>query len=93
MFSQSIYMFIQFDTNFSQVSRLVYTNSGMSLLALASNSVHKLWKWKRNDRNPNSCDNFFIYFGKRWGFDRHGGLYILLYFTFSKFSISNFFRF
>ncbi|XWS27035.1 hypothetical protein CRYUN_Cryun26dG0081300 [Craigia yunnanensis] len=33
------------------VSRLIYTNSGVSILALASNAVHKLWKWQRNDRN------------------------------------------
>ncbi|KAK7857589.1 topless-related protein 4 [Quercus suber] len=34
-----------------QVSRLIYTNSGLAILALASNAVHKLWKWQRNDRN------------------------------------------
>ncbi|EEF35191.1 WD-repeat protein, putative [Ricinus communis] len=34
-----------------RVSRLIYTNSGLSLLGLASNAVHKLWKWQRNDRN------------------------------------------
>jgi hypothetical protein len=34
-----------------QVLRLIYTNAGVSLLALASNAVHKLWKWQRNDRN------------------------------------------
>lgn len=34
-----------------QVSRLIYTNSGFAILALASNAVHKLWKWPRNDRN------------------------------------------
>ncbi|XP_055960299.1 topless-related protein 4-like isoform X2 [Mercurialis annua] len=34
-----------------RVSRLIYTNSGLSVLALASNAVHKLWKWQRNDRN------------------------------------------
>lgn len=34
-----------------QVSRLIYTNSGVAILALASNAVHKLWKWQRNDRN------------------------------------------
>ncbi|WCJ30023.1 Protein TOPLESS [Euphorbia peplus] len=37
-----------------RVPRLIYTNSGMSVLALASNAVHKLWKWQRNDRNPNT---------------------------------------
>eukprot|EP00850_Spirogloea_muscicola_P001880 SM000007S20840 [mRNA] locus=s7:486412:491929:+ [translate_table: standard] len=35
----------------SKVSRLIYTNSGVALLALASNAVHKLWKWQRNERN------------------------------------------
>ncbi|KAH8481672.1 hypothetical protein H0E87_029239 [Populus deltoides] len=33
------------------VSRLIFTNSGVAILALASNAVHKLWKWQRNDRN------------------------------------------
>ncbi|GFZ16618.1 transducin family protein [Actinidia rufa] len=36
----------------SKVVRLLYTNSGVALLALASNAVHKLWKWQRTDRNP-----------------------------------------
>ncbi|XP_024965488.1 topless-related protein 4-like isoform X2 [Cynara cardunculus var. scolymus] len=35
----------------TRVSRLIYTNSGLAILALASNAVHKLWKWQRNDRN------------------------------------------
>ncbi|RZC56970.1 hypothetical protein C5167_015833 [Papaver somniferum] len=30
---------------------LIYKNSGISLLALAANAVHKLWKWRRNYRN------------------------------------------
>lgn len=34
-----------------QVSRLIYTNQGVAILALAANAVHKLWKWQRNDRN------------------------------------------
>ncbi|XWS70724.1 hypothetical protein CRYUN_Cryun03dG0072000 [Craigia yunnanensis] len=34
-----------------RVSRLIYTNSGVAILALASNAVHKLWKWQKNDRN------------------------------------------
>ncbi|GJX17232.1 topless-related protein 4-like protein isoform X1, partial [Tanacetum coccineum] len=34
-----------------RVSRLIYTNSGLAILALAANAVHKLWKWPRNDRN------------------------------------------
>ncbi|KAL7122687.1 hypothetical protein ACP275_01G059100 [Erythranthe tilingii] len=41
----------------SKVVRLIYTNSGLAVLALASNAVHKLWKWQRNERNPSgkSC--------------------------------------
>ncbi|XP_019452605.1 PREDICTED: topless-related protein 4-like isoform X2 [Lupinus angustifolius] len=35
-----------------RVSRLIYTNQGVAILALAANAVHKLWKWQRNDRNP-----------------------------------------
>ncbi|KAF5204278.1 Topless-like, partial [Thalictrum thalictroides] len=35
-----------------RVSRLIYTNSGLAILALASNAMHKLWKWQRNERNP-----------------------------------------
>lgn len=35
-----------------QVVRLIYTNSGLALLALISNAVHKLWKWQRSERNP-----------------------------------------
>ncbi|KAK3436799.1 hypothetical protein EUGRSUZ_C01415 [Eucalyptus grandis] len=34
-----------------QVSRLIYTNSGLAILALSSNAVHKLWKWQRSDLN------------------------------------------
>ncbi|CAM6037067.1 unnamed protein product [Sphagnum compactum] len=36
----------------NKVSRLIYTNAGVALLALATNAVHKLWKWQRSDRNP-----------------------------------------
>ncbi|KAJ7552606.1 hypothetical protein O6H91_06G061400 [Diphasiastrum complanatum] len=36
----------------SKVPKLIYTNSGVALLALASNAVHKLWKWQRSERNP-----------------------------------------
>ncbi|XP_047313199.1 topless-related protein 4-like isoform X2 [Impatiens glandulifera] len=35
----------------NKVSRLMYTNSGLAILALSANAVHKLWKWQRNDRN------------------------------------------
>ncbi|KAK8939283.1 Topless-related protein 1 [Platanthera guangdongensis] len=34
-----------------KVSRLIYTYSGLAILALASNAVHKLWKWPKTDRN------------------------------------------
>ncbi|XP_020595497.1 protein TPR3-like [Phalaenopsis equestris] len=34
-----------------KVSRLIYTNTGLAILALASNAVHKLWKWPKTDRN------------------------------------------
>lgn len=34
----------------SKIVRLLFTNSGLALLALASNAVHKLWKWQRTDR-------------------------------------------
>ncbi|GAA0142061.1 hypothetical protein LIER_03046 [Lithospermum erythrorhizon] len=36
----------------SKVVRLLYTNSGLAVLALAANAAHKLWKWQRNERNP-----------------------------------------
>ncbi|KAJ6829013.1 protein TPR3-like isoform X4 [Iris pallida] len=35
----------------SKISRLIYTNSGVAILALASNAIHLLWKWPRNERN------------------------------------------
>ncbi|KAG1363958.1 putative protein TPR3 [Cocos nucifera] len=35
----------------AKVPRLIYTNSGHAILALASNAVHKLWKWSKADRN------------------------------------------
>ncbi|XP_031379042.1 topless-related protein 4-like isoform X2 [Punica granatum] len=34
-----------------RICRLIYTNSGLAILALASNAVHKLWKWQKSDRN------------------------------------------
>ncbi|KAI9083185.1 hypothetical protein K1719_034918 [Acacia pycnantha] len=34
-----------------RVSRLIYTNQGVAILALAANAVHKLWKWQKNYRN------------------------------------------
>ncbi|KAF2619993.1 hypothetical protein F2Q68_00042304 [Brassica cretica] len=33
------------------ISRLIFTNSGNAILALASNAIHLLWKWQRNERN------------------------------------------
>ncbi|XP_042420802.1 protein TOPLESS-RELATED PROTEIN 2-like isoform X1 [Zingiber officinale] len=41
----------------SKVVRLLYTNSGLSILALGSNAIHKLWKWPRNERNPSVKSN------------------------------------
>ncbi|KAF8393112.1 hypothetical protein HHK36_021353 [Tetracentron sinense] len=35
----------------TKISRLIYTNSGTAILALASNAIHLLWKWQRNERN------------------------------------------
>ncbi|XP_044486596.1 topless-related protein 2-like isoform X2 [Mangifera indica] len=35
-----------------KVARLLYTNSGVGILALGSNGVQKLWKWGRSERNP-----------------------------------------
>ncbi|XP_039044303.1 topless-related protein 1-like [Hibiscus syriacus] len=34
-----------------KISRLIYTNAGNAILALASNATHLLWKWPRNDLN------------------------------------------
>ncbi|CAL5441155.1 unnamed protein product [Camellia sinensis] len=34
------------------VVQLLYTNSGVALLALASDTMHKLWKWQRTEHNP-----------------------------------------
>ncbi|KAJ0979764.1 hypothetical protein J5N97_015238 [Dioscorea zingiberensis] len=36
----------------SRVTRLLYTNSGVGLLALGSNAIQRLWKWSRNEQNP-----------------------------------------
>ncbi|KAE8010286.1 hypothetical protein FH972_006670 [Carpinus fangiana] len=36
----------------NKVVRLIYTNSGVGVLALGSNGVQKLWKWTRNEQNP-----------------------------------------
>jgi hypothetical protein len=37
-----------------QISRLIYTNYGDSILALASNTIHLPWIWPRNDHNSSS---------------------------------------
>ncbi|KAK8976248.1 hypothetical protein V6N11_007737 [Hibiscus sabdariffa] len=34
-----------------KISRLIYTNAGNAILALASNATHLLWKWPQNDPN------------------------------------------
>ncbi|KAF8394610.1 hypothetical protein HHK36_020824 [Tetracentron sinense] len=36
----------------SKVVRLLYTNSGVGILALGSNGIQKLWKWSRSEQNP-----------------------------------------
>ncbi|XP_077213919.1 protein TPR1-like isoform X2 [Tasmannia lanceolata] len=36
----------------TKVARLLYTNSGIGLLALGSNAIQKLWKWSRSEQNP-----------------------------------------
>ncbi|XP_042515407.1 topless-related protein 4-like [Macadamia integrifolia] len=43
---------LNFTKSVDKVSRLIYTNSGLAILALASNAVHKLWKWPKSERNP-----------------------------------------
>lgn len=35
-----------------QVARLLYTNSGVGVVALGSNGVQRLWKWARSEQNP-----------------------------------------
>ncbi|KAJ0078298.1 hypothetical protein Patl1_36947 [Pistacia atlantica] len=35
-----------------KAARLLYTNSGVGILALASNGVQKLWKWGSSEQNP-----------------------------------------
>ncbi|KDP33561.1 hypothetical protein JCGZ_07132 [Jatropha curcas] len=34
-----------------KIARLIYTNSGTAILALALNGIHLLWKWPRLDHN------------------------------------------
>ncbi|KAH0688342.1 hypothetical protein KY285_017933 [Solanum tuberosum] len=35
----------------TKISSLIYTSSGNVILALASNAIHLLWKWQKNERN------------------------------------------
>ncbi|TXG62208.1 hypothetical protein EZV62_013571 [Acer yangbiense] len=35
-----------------KIARLIYTNSGTGILALASNAIHMLWRWTRSETNP-----------------------------------------
>ncbi|KAK9914663.1 hypothetical protein M0R45_038427 [Rubus argutus] len=51
-------------TTSGKIVRLMYTNNGLALLALASNAVHKLWKWPRNDRNNPSGKVWLLSFLK-----------------------------
>ncbi|XP_057494321.1 topless-related protein 3-like isoform X2 [Actinidia eriantha] len=39
-------------TDAVKVARLLYTNSGVGVLALGSNGTQKLWKWVRSEQNP-----------------------------------------
>ncbi|XP_071712277.1 topless-related protein 4-like [Rutidosis leptorrhynchoides] len=34
------------------IVKLLYTNTGSGVLALAYNAVHKLWKWQKTEQNP-----------------------------------------
>uniref|UniRef100_A0A0D3AD99 CTLH domain-containing protein n=1 Tax=Brassica oleracea var. oleracea TaxID=109376 RepID=A0A0D3AD99_BRAOL len=34
-----------------RIVKLIYTNSGGAILALAENALHKLWKWQKSERN------------------------------------------
>ncbi|KAJ7958799.1 Topless-related protein [Quillaja saponaria] len=38
--------------NTDKISRLIYTNSGFSIIALASSGIHLLWKWPQGNFNP-----------------------------------------
>ncbi|KAJ3698981.1 hypothetical protein LUZ61_002686 [Rhynchospora tenuis] len=40
------------DLRSSKICKLMYSNSGVSLLALGSNGIHLLWKWPCNEHNP-----------------------------------------
>lgn len=58
---------IGFNNIYVQVVRLLYTNSGVGLLALGSNAIQRLWKWSRNEQNPSGKVHItFCWFF--WGF-------------------------
>ncbi|KAL7003125.1 Topless-related protein 3, partial [Sarracenia purpurea var. burkii] len=40
------------DPGNNKVARLLYTNSGVGVLALGFNGIQKLWKWARSEQNP-----------------------------------------
>ncbi|KAL2341729.1 hypothetical protein Fmac_009669 [Flemingia macrophylla] len=40
------------DPTTNKVARLLYTNSGVGLLALGLKGIQRLWKWSRNELNP-----------------------------------------
>ncbi|RDX60457.1 Topless-related protein 2, partial [Mucuna pruriens] len=49
--SNKNFMFIK-SVLFTKVARLLYTNSGVGLLALGLKGIQRLWKWSRNELNP-----------------------------------------
>lgn len=49
---------------FWQISRLIFTNSGNAILALASNAIHLLWKWQRNERNATGKVKLTLFLGQ-----------------------------
>ncbi|KAL0672434.1 hypothetical protein Bca4012_000414 [Brassica carinata] len=49
--SQCYFLRLPDNVTDTKVSRLIYTNSGSGVLALASNAEHKLWKWQNSDPN------------------------------------------
>nr|GMD24532.1 mannan endo-1,4-beta-mannosidase 1-like [Ipomoea batatas] len=40
------------EMDFVKVARLLYTNSGVGILALSSNGIQRLWTWPNNEQNP-----------------------------------------
>nr|GME10216.1 topless-related protein 3-like isoform X2 [Ipomoea batatas] len=44
--------YLDVEMDFVKVTRLLYTNSGIGILALSSNGIQKLWKWPNNEQNP-----------------------------------------